>query len=164
MTRFNQVSSKKDFEEIAHMSNIIWRKHYISIISMEQIDYMLDKYLSIEALQDQSDNGYKYYFINYEGQDVGYVCIRKEEDALFLSKVYIYEAFRGKRIGRSAMLFVDEQAKNLKCQKVYLTVNRNNMNSISVYEKLGYKNVGSLVQDIGNGFVMDDYKMEKQCN
>jgi hypothetical protein len=26
---------------------------------------------------------------------------------------------------------------------------------------MGFRNVGSLVQDIGNGFVMDDYKMEK---
>jgi hypothetical protein len=30
-----------------------------------------------------------------------------------------------------------------------------------MYEKIGFKNVGSLVQDIGSGFVMDDYKMEK---
>ena len=28
-------------------------------------------------------------------------------------------------------------------------------------EKLGFKNVGPLVTDIGNGFVMDDYQMEK---
>ena len=161
MTRFNQVSSKQDFKEIANMSDIIWRKHYISIISLAQIEYMLDKYLSVDAIQDQLKGGFKYYFINYKGQNVGYVCIRKEEDSLFLSKIYIFEEFRGKNIGRSAMLFVDEQAKDLNCQKVYLTVNRNNVNSIGVYEKLGFNNVGSLVMDIGNGFVMDDYKMEK---
>jgi diamine N-acetyltransferase len=42
-----------------------------------------------------------------------------------------------------------------------LTVNKNNTGAISVYEKIGFRNVGSLVQDIGSGFVMDDYAMEK---
>jgi RimJ/RimL family protein N-acetyltransferase len=40
-------------------------------------------------------------------------------------------------------------------------VNKNNVNSIKVYEKLGFKKTGPVIQDIGNGFVMDDYKMEK---
>jgi ribosomal protein S18 acetylase RimI-like enzyme len=42
-----------------------------------------------------------------------------------------------------------------------LTVNKNNVNAIKAYEKMGFRNVGSLVQDIGDGFVMDDYAMEK---
>lgn len=42
-----------------------------------------------------------------------------------------------------------------------LTVNKNNVKAIRAYEKTGFKNIGSLVQDIGNGFVMDDYKMEQ---
>jgi RimJ/RimL family protein N-acetyltransferase len=45
--------------------------------------------------------------------------------------------------------------------KIALTVNKNNVNSIKAYEKMGFKNVGSVVQDIGSGYVMDDYKMEK---
>jgi RimJ/RimL family protein N-acetyltransferase len=156
-----QANNLKDFEEIVQMSNIIWRKHYISIIGSAQTEYMLDKFLSVEALKDQVKDGFQYFIINYNQQAVGYLCIRKENEALFLSKIYVYEEFRGKKIGTSGMLFVDEQAKKLKCKKVYLTVNRNNSNSIKVYEKIGYKNVGTLVKDIGNGFVMDDYKMEK---
>ena len=37
----------------------------------------------------------------------------------------------------------------------------NNIGAISAYEKLGFRKVGSLVQDIGSGFVMDDFAMEK---
>lgn len=122
---------------------------------------MLDKFLSKKALEDQIKEGYKYYFINFEGRKVGYVCIRKEDRALFLSKIYIYESYRGMKIGSSTLSFVYEQAKKLNCNIVYLTVNKNNSKSIAVYEKLGFKNVDSLVIDIGKGFVMDDYKMEK---
>ncbi len=42
-----------------------------------------------------------------------------------------------------------------------LTVNKNNVRAINAYEKIGFKNLGSVIQEIGHGFVMDDYKMEK---
>ncbi len=42
------------------------------------------------------------------------------------------------------------------------TVNKNNSLAIRAYEKLGFENLGSIVADIGNGFVIDDYRMEKR--
>ncbi len=58
-----------------------------------------------------------------------------------------------------------EFAENI-CQKrristLWLTVNRNNTRSIAWYMRMGFKNVGATIQDIGGGFVMDDYRMEK---
>jgi len=47
------------------------------------------------------------------------------------------------------------------CEKVSLTVNKYNHNSIKAYERIGFINKEELVQDIGGGFVMDDYLMEK---
>jgi len=32
---------------------------------------------------------------------------------------------------------------------------------IKAYEKLGFRNQGPVVQDIGNGLIMDNYGMEK---
>ena len=43
---------------------------------------------------------------------------------------------------------------------IRLTVNRNNRDAISAYEKLGFEVVNESVTNIGNGFVMDDYIME----
>jgi RimJ/RimL family protein N-acetyltransferase len=63
--------------------------------------------------------------------------------------------------GKKAVQFAEKVAKELDLNKIALTVNKNNVNSIKAYEKIGFKNVGSVIQDIGNGFVMDDYKMEK---
>jgi diamine N-acetyltransferase len=40
-------------------------------------------------------------------------------------------------------------------------INENQIKTIKTYEKIGFKNLGPVVQDIGNGFVMDDFKMEK---
>ena len=44
--------------------------------------------------------------------------------------------------------------------KIKLTVNKNNTNTIKTYEKWGFKQIDSVVTDIGCGFVMDDYIME----
>ena len=48
-----------------------------------------------------------------------------------------------------------------RLRSAYLTVNRGNAKAIRAYERNGFKVVRTQVTDIGNGFVMDDYVMEK---
>jgi RimJ/RimL family protein N-acetyltransferase len=57
--------------------------------------------------------------------------------------------------------FIEDKAKTYNLNKIRLTVNRYNTNSIKAYEKMGFKNKREVVQDIGNDFVMDDYEMIK---
>ena len=45
---------------------------------------------------------------------------------------------------------------------VYLTVNKYNTGSIEVYRHLGFEIADSAVTDIGNGYVMDDYIMQRE--
>ena len=45
--------------------------------------------------------------------------------------------------------------------KIWLTVNKYNTAAIKAYKKMGFINIAAITQDIGNGFIMDDYKMEK---
>jgi len=80
---------------------------------------------------------------------------------LFLSKVYILKNKRGLGIGKIAFQFIETKAGENHCKKISLTVNRNNLNSIKAYERAGFQNTGELIQDIGHGYVMDDYSMEK---
>ena len=46
-------------------------------------------------------------------------------------------------------------------QTLWLTVNRHNEGFIDFYHRVGFHIACPMVQDIGDGFVMDDYKMEK---
>jgi len=62
------------------------------------------------------------------------------------------------------MQFIEEKAKLYHLKIIMLTVNKNNTNAIRTYEKLGFINVGPVVKDIGNGFIMDDYQMTKQIS
>ena len=150
-----------DYKVIEKLADIIWREHYIPIVGKPQIDYMLDKYQSVKAMQEQTQTGYEYYTVFYDELPVGYLCIKPEKDNLFLSKIYILTTYRGKGIGKTMMQFVSDKAKKYHLNKIRLTVNKYNRNSIKAYDKMGFKNVGPLVADIGSGFVMDDFEMVK---
>ena len=161
MTEITIANTEYDFKLIAQLADITWREHYTPIIGLEQVEYMLTKFQSVNAISTQVDEGYQYFIINYEKTSVGYLLFIKEKNSLFLSKIYILSNYRGKKIGKAAMSFIEDRAEKLNCNKIKLTVNKNNSNSIAAYEKIGFIKKGAIVMDIGNGFVMDDYKMEK---
>ena len=161
MAKFNIATTKNQFEAIAQLADTIWREHYIPIIGLEQVDYMVENYQSAEAMYSQYIDGYHYFMINYNNLFVGYISIKKEDYSLFLSKIYISKEYRGKKIGKSAIDFVQEKALEMNCKSILLGVNRFNVNTIAAYKAMGFKIIGEMITDIGNGFIMDDYKMEK---
>ncbi len=153
--------SEDDFKKISELADIIWREHYITIISEAQIDYMLDAFNSPEAIKSQINQGTLFYIINYQDIPIGYVAVKKETDFLFLSKLYVLSGYRGKKIGKAAMQHVNDLAQSFKLKAIRLNVNRYNTNSILAYEKLGFVKTKSIITEIGNGYIMDDYQMEK---
>ncbi len=161
MTEFLIASTKQHFEDIAALADIIWREHYIPIIGVEQVNYMVKNYQSADAMYSQYNDGYIYFKVHHNNQFVGYISIKKQDDSLFLSKIYVSKDFRGQKIGKSAMEFVQSKAIEMNCKSINLAVNRFNINSIKAYEAMGFKTIGETITDIGNGFFMDDYKMEK---
>jgi ribosomal protein S18 acetylase RimI-like enzyme len=138
----------------------IWRQHYTPIIGEAQVDYMLEKFLSPEALVEQINAGYEYFLFSYDYTFAGFAGIHEEDNKLFLSKLYVHEDFRGKGIGSYMFQKFIEICKLRNLKTIWLTCNRNNTGSLAVYEHLGFKKVREEVADIGNGFVMDDYIME----
>ncbi|MCA0754228.1 GNAT family N-acetyltransferase [Paenibacillus sp. N4] len=162
---FPQVNTAEEIAEIARLASQIWREYYVSIITIEQIDYMIDKFQSVPAIHDQIHHqGYEYYLIRHEGAAAGYLSVRQEEGKLFLSKFYISKEYRGRGYASQAMVFLEQLCKDRNLTHIWLTVNRHNESSIAVYEKKGFRIVREHIADIGNGLVMDDYMMEKEIS
>lgn len=162
MIEINIVNTVANYKLIEQLAGVIWREHYIPITGEGQVEHMLKKYQSAIAISNQVESGFQYFIIYNDKIPVGYLSIKKESDSLFLSKIYVLKDYRGMKIGKTAMLFIEDKARALDCARVVLTVNKNNTNSILAYKRFGFKNLGSVVKDIGNGYVMDDYKMEKK--
>jgi len=156
-----EVSTENHVDIIESLAREIWTEHYIPIIGKQQVDYMLAGYQSKQAVKEQIASGVLYFLIG-EGQAfIGYIAVQPRGDELFLSKFYLRSSCRARGYGKKAVQFVETLARERGVRKIVLTVNKNNTAAIRAYEKIGFRNVGSLVQDIGSGFVMDDYAMEK---
>ncbi len=157
-----KAETSAHFRLLDELAHAIWREHYPAIIGHEQVEYMLDKFQSVEAMQKQVGEGYEYYLL-FEGEKaVGYFSFLQEKEVLFLSKVYVLAELRGKGVGRQAMDFIENQARKRQLNGVRLTVNKYNTKSIETYLKMGFKRVRDVVIVIGGGFVMDDYEMLKK--
>lgn len=142
----------------------IWREHYIPIIGEKQVEYMLEKFLSAEALVEQINSGYEYFLFSYDYTFAGFAAIKEEGGKLFLSKLYVDKEFRRKGIASYMFQKFIEICKMRELNKIWLTCNRNNTNSLEVYKHLGFTVAREEATDIGEGFVMDDFIMEYEVN
>jgi ribosomal protein S18 acetylase RimI-like enzyme len=180
--RINKGNDNSDraAELIAALAGEIWREHYTGIIGAAQVDYMLSKYQSPgQILQDIKVNEYTYYMAlrrntdgaravrddststgGFDGEAVGYASCQPRGEHLFLSKLYVRNGFRKQGLARRFLNAATSLSREYGLDKIRLTVNKNNADSIAAYGKLGFKIIDAAVSDIGGGFVMDDYIME----
>lgn len=159
MDNYNIIAATTDkqLQEVATLASHIWHEHFIPIIGETQVDYMLDRFQSFPALKAQIDEGYEYFQIYSEGRLSGYTGIHAEKDALFLSKLYIKKEARGRRISSLTLEYLIQLCKNRGINRIWLTCNKYNASTLSVYDHMGFQQIDSQVADIGNGYVMDDY-------
>ncbi|MCL1794979.1 MAG: GNAT family N-acetyltransferase [Oscillospiraceae bacterium] len=155
---------KSEAVAVANLADEIWREHYTPIIGTEQVEYMLQKFQSAEQIcEDIKRNKYTYFTAERikSGEMVGYCASQPKECYLLLSKLYVRKDCRGKGIARS---FLDETIALCRAEhnfdKIRLTVNKHNENSIAAYYKMGFETIDSVKTDIGGGFFMDDFVME----
>lgn len=156
------ATTPDDLKTLCSLADEIWHEHYQTILTAEQIDYMVEKYQSLHAVTDQVNHqGYQYFLLEFEGEPVGYFGVVPEKSKMFLSKIYVRRNARGHGAATAVLNYLEEWCRKESMNAIWLTVNKYNSNSIAVYQKFGFQTVRDQVTDIGNGFVMDDYIMEK---
>jgi len=160
--RMIRVTHPHYIKRVALLAQYIWREHYTPIIGAHQVQFMLKKFQSYRAIKRQIQKGAKYFLLKESDKFVGYLCFEYRAKSLFLSKLYIHPDYRGRGFARKALEFVEKRALKKRVKDIYLTVNIHNHLALKSYEKLGFRNAGRVVANIGNGFVMDDFKMNKQ--
>jgi GNAT superfamily N-acetyltransferase len=154
-----------DFATIASLGERIWRQHYASMISLEQIDYMLAGRYTPEKLAAYvgASDRWMYVVRDDDGAPIGYLSYKQlSADEVKLEQLYLLAERRGGGLGGRMITHVEDHARALGCARLMLTVNKQNRDSIAVYERRGFAVRESAVFDIGGGYVMDDYVMEKR--
>ena len=155
------IANEQDYDKIAQMAKIIWNKHYISIISQAQIDYMLEHMNSVPSIKEQVTQGREFYLLQHKQQEFGFVAVEQQQNGiLFLHKFYIMLNNGSKGLGSKVM----QEIKNSYAHQlaIKLTVNRQNFKAINFYFKNGFKIVEVADFKIGNGYEMNDFVMQWQ--
>jgi len=153
-----------NFTEVRAIANEVWPKTYGSILSQAQLDYMMEMMYSISALRLQANEKQHHFIIAKENeQTVGFAAYEfncNGTNKTKIHKIYILSTQQGKGIGKVLLDYVANTAKAQNNAAVFLNVNKYNP-AQHFYTKQGFAIVEEVVIDIGEGYVMDDYVMEK---
>jgi ribosomal protein S18 acetylase RimI-like enzyme len=140
----------------------VWPQTYASILTQAQIDYMLELIYSSQSLQQQMDSGSQFIIVYENEEPVGFAAYLEKDPSVYkLDKIYILSSQQGKGTGRFVIDHIIKEIKKKQATALQLQVNRYNK-AKSFYEKLGFEVIDEKDFDIGNGFFMNDYVMEKK--
>lgn len=153
-------ASKSDISVIFDLAVKIWRKHYPSIITNVQIEYMLEKMYSKESLAQQMDDGDVFWLAFEHEIPIGYLSYNSLGNGdYFLNKFYVDVDRHRKGIGKQLFDYVFSHLTDARA--IRLTVNRKNHTAINYYFKNGFIIEEVKDFDIGDGFEMNDFVMLK---
>lgn len=156
-------ASEGDIPTIRQIAELSWQQAYAEILSPEQIRFMLDTMYSPTELRKHLNSGsYEYYLVNSHGISAGFMGIEwdAEPESVKLQRLYFLPQKMGKGLGSFAFHFLEKTARDRGYRRIILNVNKRN-SARNVYEKWGFRQYGDGVFDIGDGFFMDDFLMEK---
>ena len=150
------LEEPENVSELSALASEIVKEHYDPILGSEQNDYMIRMFQSVPAITEQLQHGYRYYLIRDNGKDAGFLGFYPKEEEMYISKFYLHQDYRGRGLSREMLKFVVRETKALGMDRITLNVNKYN-DAILAYEKLGFTRLRAEVNDIGHGYVMDDY-------
>ena len=153
-----------DINKFSNFAQEVFIDYYDSLIGHNQATYMANLFLSVKTINSLLIKGAIFKLVIDNNELVAFIEYIKEKDKVFLSKLYVRKDKRGCGIGKFMLKDCLDYAKENNKNSIYLTVNKGNTNSINVYLHLGFKIIDAQVNDIGNGYVMDDYICELQLN
>ncbi len=151
-----------DIPLIRELTFKVWPQTYAAVISKEQIDFMLEMMYSEVSLKKQMNDGCQFIIVSDEDDPVGFAAYQETGSSIFkLHKIYVLTSQQGKGTGRFVINYIISNITKQGATALQLQVNRNNK-AKNFYEKLGFTVIQEADFDIGNGFFMNDYVMEKK--
>lgn len=158
-------ATAEDIKTIQEITYITWPITYGKILSGEQLDYILGLFYSDKALNDQFEKKEQlFYMISEDETTLGFIGIEhnyKNEAVTKIHKIYLLPETQGKGIGKTVIDFIEEMALKNDSKTLSLNVNRFNP-ALGFYKKTGFKITDEVNIDIGNGYLMEDFVMEKE--
>lgn len=155
------ANTPEQFSVIEGLARRIVPDFYSAFFERATADYLVESGHTAAALAAQMANGYHHFLIEADGVGVGYFSLCVADGGMLLSHFYVLPEYRGRGLGRLAMEFIDRQMTAMGVGSVELFVLRENNAAVSLYRKNGYRVVEEVLTRLGNGAVLEDYRMRK---
>jgi diamine N-acetyltransferase len=154
-------ASFNDISFIQQIAANTWPSAYEKLLGKQQVDYMLGLFYSRPSLEEQMKNHHHFFLALFNYLPVGFASFSNINDRTYkLQKLYVLPQVQKTGAGKKLLETVETVAKSMGAQKLQLNVNRQN-DARNFYTKAGFKIIKEEDIDIGNGFYMNDYVMEK---
>ena len=155
-------ASFNDIETIQEIAGKTWPATYEPLLGKKQVEYMLGLLYSKPALEEQMKNKH-YFFLAIENfAPIGFASFSCIEEGVYkLQKLYVLPGVQKTGAGKKLLNTVETVAKSMGGNKLQLNVNRKNK-ALTFYEKMNFTIIKEEDIDIGQGYFMNDYVMEKQ--
>jgi GNAT superfamily N-acetyltransferase len=154
-----------DIKIIQNIVYITWPITYGEILSEAQLNYMLDLFYSEKALNDQFEKKEQLFYLITEAEStLGFIGIEhhyQNKNCTKIHKIYLLPETQGKGIGKMAIETIEKLALENNSTSLLLNVNRFNK-ALHFYQKIGFEVLDEVNIEIGNGYLMEDYVMEKR--
>ncbi len=154
-----------EFNIVQDIARRTWPVAYREILSNAQLEYMLSLFYSIEALNKNADNGHRFLIAREAGVVVGFASYELNHlpRQIHIHKIYVLPEAQGRSIGKSLMDQIESIALKFDQTILSLNVNRQNI-AQHFYKKIGYSISRSVDIEIGKGYLMEDFIMEKKLS
>jgi diamine N-acetyltransferase len=151
-----------DIGAVSSLARIVWQATYPPLISQAQIDAMLADRYAPELMRAQLDDPrHAWWVARLEQAPVAFAHASLQDTDCKLDKLYVHPDHQRHGLGAALLHAVEEWAREQRARRLWLQVNRGNAQAVRAYGKYGFRIVEARVFDIGHGFVMDDYVMER---
>jgi GNAT superfamily N-acetyltransferase len=159
-----EISSLRldEAEAVVALAGRVWRAHYPGIITPAQIEYMLEQRYRPVLVRQFIARGDIWLVARSGGVLLGFAHGHPLDAGDYkLDKLYVDLDRQRQGIGGAMIRELAARAAGLGYQRLALRVNRQNQQAIDAYLKQGFTVATIHLEDIGGGFIMDDYVMTK---
>lgn len=159
-------AQRTDISAIREMAYITWPKAYETILSPAQLDYMLDMFYAPDSIARQMDQLNHVFYIAEDDHKIpvgfaSFSAAPNNKKHFHLHKLYVVPDRQKSHAGRHLAERVIREVAYLGGESLQLNVNRHNP-ALGFYKKLGFAIIREEDNDIGRGYFMNDYVMEKK--
>ena len=154
---------KDELSVVQELAYRIWPSTYSEILSQEQMLYMLNWMYSIETLEKSTESDHHFFDIFDGNQAVGFLDVElncPEPNGMKLQKIYVLPEKQGLGLGKTLLNFAIDFGKKQGMRHLSLQVNRYNK-AVDFYLHAGFEIIDEQDFDIGNGYFMNDFVMQK---